>query len=454
MKGKNNMDKQLIKYFAGKGIRVRFEKNAVPSASATTIILPSNILEDRIHKLMTAVLHECEHIRSTDYDIEINPYVFQIVNAVEDSRINRIIYTRYPNAKTLFKRTMKELLPDRQKSENEAIKSGKATREMVENLHILFNICWRAEEMDVQFDDGIDWINRNSDWVDGIVKRIKKAFNTYESMEIALEIITKLFNKDPDSDFRRELRNLKRKINLMKRNKKRLQKLENEKGKLSDEYKIKSEQRKRLSKEIERLKDEKMKIDRGEYEKLRNELRKLNELSCKLDEETAKLSQKGRSVAAAENRLRKNNDELSGKIERMLEELCEAIFVSSNERVEFSKLAGNMDIGFNNIGESDYDPNYTEIDADTKAIFKKFLEEEVNRIHKTVNTGVKLNMKKIAEYKTYPDEIMYEDISENKISSRIVFIVDGSGSMSGKRTDTVKDALKSLTSAIDEVKSG
>ena len=140
---------EIISKYVGDETNIHIEmvENAVPTCipSARRIILPSNIKDENIYPALATLIHEAGHIRHTKYDLtklirDRGGPDKHIVNATEDARIDRKIQELLPNIRGFFKKLYDKLDDE----------IGDRAKELPIEVQILRALIRRYEGIDVR----------------------------------------------------------------------------------------------------------------------------------------------------------------------------------------------------------------------------------------------------------------------------------------------------------------
>ncbi|GAF68070.1 unnamed protein product, partial [marine sediment metagenome] len=197
----------------------------------------------------------------------------------------------------------------------------------------------------------------------------------------------------------------------------------------------------------------------------------------KATEEKEKLEEQWKSNIEGSEKLYEKNNEIRNKADEKYRRDCavgeeigkgkeklQSYLDDDDDMEEYSNnelevIEDAFDIGFKNIDKFDYDPNHTEIDEDAKAIFINFLQEQVRKSLVEEEQGIKIRTEKLSEYRTNPGAIICNEKTIDELNSRIIFLVDSSGSMeqdswrsSINKEKIAKDVMSTLGKVLDDVK--
>ena len=105
----------ISKYIAEtNGVTIKFERGTQPIVNLDTkvITIPSNLKDDTIYAGLAALMHEAAHIKHTPNDmakaVVDDETDMHILNAIEDTRIDKLNFRKLPNIKAFYKDLMND----------------------------------------------------------------------------------------------------------------------------------------------------------------------------------------------------------------------------------------------------------------------------------------------------------------------------------------------------------
>ena len=187
---------EIAKHFAESiKVSLRFEVGAVPRTNGSEIVLPTEMSEAYIDETLGALLHETNHIRYTDmeYFSELDRLTREVTNVVEDIRVDSKSLKLYPNSRCFYMVLIEDVL----KTKMESIQKEPLPFKVLKAL-ILAGFGVDAKRVYGTCDDWAD-IEKHLANLLPLMTEIKECPDTKSTAPIVSKIILELF-KDKDKE--------------------------------------------------------------------------------------------------------------------------------------------------------------------------------------------------------------------------------------------------------------
>lgn len=436
------------KHFASNlDVVIEFKENANPCTDGKTIILPKNMNKEVLFEMLATLIHETFHIRFTTMT-QYTSFAAQgqsfaeTLNVLEDIRIDEKAFKLYPECKDLYYMLYKYIMKDIEgfKKEPQAIR-------ILKHMILKHKANKNKEFAEFYYDQDalkiIDKLNLNED----IAKTIK-CKNTRDVTVVAMEVIKKIYkflkeNKDgvandPEFDPNgSSLESFKKKIEEAKAKKEE---------KLKDQINEKNEKIKehdKLKKEIAELQSEFAEVSQDNSLSNKEKMQELNKISKKAEdkqqEDTALIKELDEDV----REIHRNQAAIARDAKKMSETK------DNSEEVFFGDGQSKNMNGFDALKPEDIksNENYDKIklerslDEDLREFFIEKREERIND-----EEGNRLDSRRLHKLFTNDNNVFTEQ-QEKEFRTKVLFLVDRSGSM-GSRENIIKQAFFTLLTAL------
>lgn len=451
-------DYRMLAEHFGKSDKVRVIITGTEAKTdGDTIYLPENVPQEVQGLLLATLLHEAYHIRYTDgRNVERltggAKHKFEVLNVLEDIRLDRKVHEDYPNAKNLYF----DLLEYLQDKHGETIKGlpweVQALKRLVVKSYGNPELFKRFEPTgNKQLDD---WFDKHEQFAQEVIKEAHAAPDTEALVPLVDKILDRLFPEDEKREQQKQeaLAEAEAQQKEGKQQRQQQKQMQDQGKDAHAKAKALDEQAREEEKEAARdraqakqkRQDQKQKEQAGDKtgaEQAGQEAEKHEQQAQQHEQKAQGLNKQAEPHYKKLDELGEDYKKAKTKAEKAEQKAAEAKAKVDQMRKDAEAAQAQSMSGLNEIGMG-----FDKIDSEDLKI-KKLLPENIEdevlaflraREERKVNTHEgQIDPKKLPTYFN-PDNLFLQTLDDAHFKTRVHFLVDISGSM-GDRLDYNED---------------